>query len=53
VSDIKITETSVEDEQVQPILTHEKSISQKIARGSEAGDILDQQMVMLGIQLVT
>jgi HD-GYP domain-containing protein (c-di-GMP phosphodiesterase class II) len=53
VSDIKITDTSVEDEQVQPILTHEKSISQKIARGSEAGDILDQQMVMLGIQLVT
>jgi putative nucleotidyltransferase with HDIG domain len=53
VSDIKSTEASVEDEQVQPILTHEKSISQKIARGSEAGDILDQQMVMLGIQLVT
>src|SRR5207245_864530 len=25
----------------------------KIALGSEAGDILDQQMVMLGIQLVT
>ena len=37
----------------RPILTHEKSLSQKIARGSEAGDILDQQMVMLGIQLVT
>jgi HD-GYP domain-containing protein (c-di-GMP phosphodiesterase class II) len=53
VSDIKINETPVADEQAQPILTHEKSISQKIARGSEAGDILDQQMVMLGIQLVT
>ena len=53
MSDIKIKETSVENEQAQPILTHEKSISQKIARGSEAGDILDQQMVMLGIQLVT
>jgi HD-GYP domain-containing protein (c-di-GMP phosphodiesterase class II) len=53
VSDIKSKETPVEDEQAQPILTHEKSISQKIARGSEAGDILDQQMVMLGIQLVT
>ena len=53
MSDIKIKETPVEDEQSQPILTHEKSISQKIARGSEAGDILDQQMVMLGIQLVT
>ncbi len=53
MSDIKINEASVEDDQAQPILTHEKSISQKIARGSEAGDILDQQMVMLGIQLVT
>jgi hypothetical protein len=53
VSDIKIKESPVEDEQAQPILTHEKSLSQKIARGSEAGDILDQQMVMLGIQLVT
>lgn len=37
----------------QPILTHEKSLLSKIARGSEAGDILDQQLVMLGIQLVT
>ena len=53
MSDIKIKEAPVEDEQAQPILTHEKSLSQKIARGSEAGDILDQQMVMLGIQLVT
>jgi HD-GYP domain-containing protein (c-di-GMP phosphodiesterase class II) len=53
VSDLKIKETPVEDEQAQPILTHEKSLSQKIAHGSEARDILDQQMVMLGIQLVT
>jgi len=53
VNDIKIKETPVEDEQAQPILTHEKSLSQKIAHGSEARDILDQQMVMLGIQLVT
>lgn len=53
MSDININEVAVADEQAQPILTHEKSISQKIARGSEAGDILDQQMVMLGIQLVT
>jgi HD-GYP domain-containing protein (c-di-GMP phosphodiesterase class II) len=53
VSEIKIKEVPVEDEQSQPILTHEKSLSQKIARGSEAGDILDQQMIMLGIQLVT
>ncbi len=53
MSDIKTKEIPVEDEHAQPILTHEKSLSQKIARGSEAGDILDQQMVMLGIQLVT
>jgi HD-GYP domain-containing protein (c-di-GMP phosphodiesterase class II) len=36
-----------------PILTHEKSLAQKIGRGSEAGDILDQQLVMLGLQLIT
>jgi HD-GYP domain-containing protein (c-di-GMP phosphodiesterase class II) len=53
VSDSKIQEPSVELGQSQPILIHEKSLSQKIARGSEARDILDQQMVMLGIQLVT
>ncbi len=53
MSDIKIKEAPVADEQAQPILTHEKSLSQKIAHGSEARDILDQQMVMLGIQLVT
>jgi hypothetical protein len=39
VSDTKIKEVPVEDEQAQPILTHEKSLSQKIARGSEAGEI--------------
>ncbi|HEU4685189.1 MAG TPA: HD-GYP domain-containing protein, partial [Nitrospira sp.] len=43
----------VESEPVQPLLTHEKSLSQKIAQGSEAGDILDQQMAMLGFQLIT
>lgn len=53
MSDFKIKEVPVAIEQVQPILTHEKSLSQKIAQGSEAGDILDQQMVMLGIQLIT
>ena len=53
MSDFKIKDASLVDEQARPILTHEKSLSQKIARGSEAGDILDQQMVMLGIQLVT
>jgi len=37
----------------QPILTHEKSLTQKVAKGSEAGDIYDQQLLMLGAQLVT
>ncbi len=41
------------DAGAQPILTHEKSLAQKIAKGSEAGDILDQQILMLGTQLVT
>lgn len=38
---------------VQPILTHEKSLTKKVAKGSEAGDIYDQQILMLGAQLVT
>ncbi|MDH4186187.1 MAG: HD domain-containing protein [Nitrospira sp.] len=38
---------------VQPILTHEKSLTNKVAKGSEAGDIYDQQILMLGSQLVT
>ncbi len=37
----------------QPILTHEKSLTKKVAKGSEAGDIYDQQILMLGTQLVT
>lgn len=37
----------------EPLLTHEKSLSQKIGQGSEAGDILDQQLAMLGFQLIT
>ena len=53
MSESKIKEVPAAEEQAEPILTHEKSLSQKIARGSEARDILDQQMVMLGIQLVT
>ncbi|MDR4477138.1 MAG: HD domain-containing protein [Nitrospira sp.] len=40
-------------EDAHPILTHERSLANKIAKGSEAGDILDQQLAMLGIQLVT
>jgi HD-GYP domain-containing protein (c-di-GMP phosphodiesterase class II) len=37
----------------QPILTHERSLTKKVAKGSEAGDIYDQQILMLGAQLVT
>lgn len=37
----------------QPVLTHEKSLTKKVAKGSEAGDIYDQQILMLGAQLVT
>ncbi|HSN04115.1 MAG TPA: hypothetical protein VLS44_03975, partial [Nitrospira sp.] len=49
------TTTSVTSaaEASQPILTHEQSLTKKIARGSEAGDIFDQQVLMLGTQLVT
>ncbi|MFO0773500.1 MAG: HD domain-containing protein [Nitrospiraceae bacterium] len=35
------------------LLTHERSLTNKISRSSEAGDILDQQVAMLGVQLVT
>ena len=37
----------------QPLLTHERSLTAKIAKGSEAGDIYEQQVLMLGSQLVT
>ncbi len=37
----------------QPFLTHEKSLSAKVARGSEARDILDQQILWLGAQCVS
>lgn len=52
MNDPKSLQTPV-GEDTQPLLTHEKSLSQKIGHGSEAGDILDQQMVMLGFQLIT
>lgn len=41
------------NQSAQPILTHEKSLTNKVAKGSEAGDIYDQQILMLGTQLVT
>lgn len=34
------------------LLTHEKSLTEKIAKGSEARDILDQQILWLGSQCV-
>ncbi|HSA85031.1 MAG TPA: hypothetical protein VLE46_02530, partial [Nitrospira sp.] len=49
----KFLRTQTGEDTVQPILTHEKSLSRKIGQGSEAGDILDQQLVMLGFQLIT
>jgi HD-GYP domain-containing protein (c-di-GMP phosphodiesterase class II) len=39
--------------QAQPLLTHERSLTEKIAKRSEAGDLYDQQVLMLGSQLVT
>lgn len=53
MSDFKLVQPAAKDDQTQPLLTHEKSLSQKIGHGSEAGDILDQQLVMLGFQLIT
>lgn len=53
MSDFKLVQPTAKDDQTQPLLTHEKSLSQKIGHGSEAGDILDQQLVMLGFQLIT
>ena len=53
MSDLKLVQPAAKDDQAQPLLTHEKSLSQKIGQGSEAGDILDQQLVMLGFQLIT
>ncbi len=41
------------DNPAQPLLTHEKSLAGKIGQGSEAGDILDQQLAILGFQLIT
>ena len=37
----------------EPLLTHEKSLQGKIGHGSEARDILDQQILWLGSQCVT
>src|SRR5512141_2359298 len=40
--------------QVQdPLLVHEGSLAAKVARGSEAGDIVDQQLLHVGTQLVS
>ncbi|MGH7252708.1 MAG: hypothetical protein ACREIE_02795, partial [Nitrospiraceae bacterium] len=41
-----------EDPALQPILIHDKSLPGKIAEGSEAHDLLDQQILVLGAQLV-
>ena len=53
MSDAHSVHAPIGEDHTQPILTHEKSLSQKIGHGSEAGDILDQQLVVLGFQLIT
>jgi HD-GYP domain-containing protein (c-di-GMP phosphodiesterase class II) len=52
VSDPKTAQTPVRDDQSQPLLTHEKSLTHKIGHGSDAGGILDQQLAMLAFQLI-
>ena len=52
MNDLKLaTQSTVPTD--QPFLTHEKSLSAKVARGSEARDILDQQILWLGAQCVS
>ena len=41
-----------ENPALQPILIHDKSLPGKIGEGSEARDVLDQQILVLGAQLV-
>ena len=53
MSEPRSVQTPIGEDYSQPILTHEKSLSQKIGQGSEAGNILDQQLVVLGFQLIT
>ena len=43
----------VEDPTIQPILTHDKFLPGKVAEGTEAKHILDQEIMMLGTQLVS
>src|SRR3954471_23834337 len=35
------------------LLVHDRSLTGKVALGSEAGEIVDQQLLLLGTQLVT
>ncbi len=37
----------------EPVLVPEQSLTDKVAKGSEAGDLVDQQILWLGTQLVT
>jgi HD-GYP domain-containing protein (c-di-GMP phosphodiesterase class II) len=53
VNESHAVQSTAGEDQTQPILTHEKSLSKKVGHGSEASDILDQQLVMLGFQLIT
>ncbi len=49
----KTVSPTTSDDRTEPLLTHEKSLTEKIGRGSEAGDLLDQQLALLGFQLIT
>jgi len=53
VNDPHSSQTPTDLDKTQPILAHEKSFSNKVGQGSEADDLLAQQMVMLGFQLIT
>ncbi|MDH4237810.1 MAG: hypothetical protein OEV17_11250, partial [Nitrospira sp.] len=53
MNDPHSSQTPTDLDQTQPILAHEKSLSNKVGQGSEADDLLAQQMVMLGFQLIT
>ena len=44
---------TAEEAALRPLLTPDKSLHSKITKGTEAGHILDQGLVLLGTQLVT
>lgn len=49
---MKSTDQPMADSVSPPILIHEKSLGKKIAQGSDARDIFDQQLLWLGSQCI-